>query len=252
MAKETGLGDQFYIGGYDIGGDIQSLARIGGGPALLDSTDITQSAMDRLGAELDGGMEFTSYHNVASGRAHERLSALPRTNTIVTYGHGTTLGNAAASMVAKQVNYDPTRAQDGSLLFNVQALANGYGLTWGKQLTAGKRTDTTATNGTGVDNSTDGASGSPGAYGLVMFVHLFAFTGTSVTIKLQESSDNGVGDSFADVTGATTGALSSVGAVRVQTGLINVERYLRVVTTGTFSNAVFLVQATRFDTAVTY
>ena len=53
-------------------------------------------------------------------------------------------------MVAKQLNYDGTRANDGAFTFAVSAQANGYGLEWGKQLTAGTRTDTGATNGTGV------------------------------------------------------------------------------------------------------
>lgn len=249
MTKDTGLGDQFYIGGYDIGGDIQSLQRIGGGPNNpIDMTDITQSAHERAGGQLTGGMQLTAFHDVATGKVHERLSTLPRTDTIVSWGHGTTIGNVAASTVGKQLNYDPNRGQNGELLFSADVESNAYGLTFGNMLTAGKRTDTTATNGT----SWDQGSVSPGAFGLVMFVHLFAFTGTSVTIKIQESSDNGAGDAFADVVGATSGALTTVGALRVQTGAINVERYLRVVTTGTFSNAVFWVQATRFDTLVTF
>src|SRR5689334_14428698 len=248
MTKDTGLGDQFYIHGYDIGGDIQSLQRIGGGQTPLDLTDITQSAYERSGGQLTGGIQFNSFHDVATDKAHARLSTLPRTDVIASWGHGTTLGNAAASVVAKQVNYDPNRGQNGELLFGVDVESNAYGLTFGKMLTAGKRTDTTGTNGTSVNLG----SGTPGAFGLVMYVHLFAFTGTSVTIKIQSSSDNGAGDAFADVTGATSGALTAVGAVRVQTGAIDIEQYLRVVTTGTFSNAVFWVQATRFDTLAVF
>lgn len=248
MAKDSGLGDQFYVDGYDIGADIQSLSRIGGGNTPIRMTDITESAEERLGGQLSGGMDFVAYNNTAANRAHARLSTLPRTDVIASWGHGTTLGNASASLVAKQLNYDPDRSQPGELLFSVQTLSNAYGLTFGNMLTAGKRTDTGATNG----SSLDLGSVSPGAFGLLMYVHLFAFTGTSVTIKIQESSDNGSGDAFADVVGATTGALSAIGAIRVMTGSINVERYLRVVTTGTFSNAVFWVQATRFDTAVAF
>lgn len=248
MAKEGGLGDQCYVDGVDIGADIQSLSRIGGGPALLPATDITLSGQARMAGQLDGSMELTSYFNPTAAATHATLSTLPTTDRIVTWAHGTTQGNEAASLIGKQINYDPSRAQDGGLLVNITAQANKYGLLFGKQLTAGKRTDGSATNGT----SFDLGSATPGAFGLVMYVHLFAFSGTSVTIKIQESSDNAVGDAFADVVGATSGALTAIGAVRVQTGSINVERYLRVVTTGTFTNAVFFVQATRFDTAVTY
>jgi hypothetical protein len=54
-------------------------------------------------------------------------------------------------MVGKQVNYDGTRSNDGSLSFRVNAKANAYGIDWGQQLTTGKQTFTSTTNGTAVD-----------------------------------------------------------------------------------------------------
>lgn len=248
MTKQSGLGDNLYIGGYNLSGDIGSLSRIAGGPAALEVTGIDKSAFERIGGLRDGGIEFSAFFNDAVGQAHPRLSALPTTDQVITYCRGTTLSNPAAGLVGKQINYDPTRAQGGALTIGVQVQANGYGLEWGRQLTAGQRTDGSATNGSSVDLG----SASPGAFGLQMYVHLFAFTGTSVTIKIQESSDNGVGDAFADVVGATTGALTGVTAMRVATGAIDVERYLRVVTTGTFSNAQFAVMAVRNDTSVVF
>jgi hypothetical protein len=248
MGKQGGLGDQLFIGGYDIAGDIQALDSIHGGPAAWDTTDITLSAMSRLGLERDGGIDATSYFNPTAGRSHARLSALPTADVIVTYCRGTTLGNPAACLVGKQIDYAGTRGADGSFTFKTSAQANGYGLEWGRQGTAGKRTDGSATNGSSVDLG----SSSPGAFGLQMYVHLFAFTGTSVTIKLQESSDNGSGDAFADITGATTGAQTGITALRVATAAINVEQYVRVVTTGTFSSAVFHVMFVRNDTSVVF
>jgi hypothetical protein len=248
MAKQSGLGDQLYVAGYDLSGDIGSLSRIGGGPAALDVTGIDKSAPERLGGERDGEISFSAWFNKATDRAHPVLKTLPSTDRIVTYCRGATLGNPAASMVAKQVNYDPTRGQDGSLSMVVQALANGYGLEWGTQLTAGKRTDSSGTNGAGVDLG----SASPGAFGLQAYLHVFAFTGTSVTIKIQESSDNGGTDPFADVVGGAFSVVTGVTSERIATAAINVERYLRVVTTGTFSNAVFAVTATRNEVAVSF
>lgn len=96
-------------------------------------------------------MEWTSHFNDANDQQHEALSSLLTTNRILTYCRGTTLGNPAACLVGKQLNYDPTRADDGALTIAVRAEANAYGLEWGKQLTAGKRTDTGATTGTAVE-----------------------------------------------------------------------------------------------------
>lgn len=151
MAKSSGLGDNFYVGGYDLSGDTNSLGEIGGGPALIEITGIDKSAFERIGGLRDGRMEWVSYFNDASGKAHPVLSALPTTDRILTYCRGTTLGNPAACLVGKQLNYDPTRADDGKLTMAVRAEGNAYGLEWGKQLTAGKRTDTAATNGTAVE-----------------------------------------------------------------------------------------------------
>jgi hypothetical protein len=227
--KTSGLGAALWVGGYDVGASTNSLSRIGGGNTPFIMTDITQSAV-----------------------AREVYSALPRTDTVATYvAYTPAIGTPAASCLGKQLNYDGSRAQDGGFLLNTTVESNGYGLQWGFLATAGMRTDTAAT-GAGSVSPLDQGSASPGAFGLVMFVHLKAFTGTSVTIKLQESSDN-TGDAYADVTGATTGALTTAPqAVRVATGSIAVERYLKVVTTGTFSNAVFGVQVYRHRIATVY
>jgi hypothetical protein len=249
MAKTHGMGDQLWLGGNDLGASTNSLNRIGGGPAPIVMTDITQSAVARQGGLLDGGMDITSYWDPTV--AHPVYSALPRTDIIVTYAHTTAIGGASANTVAKQVNYDGNRAQDGGYLMTVNAVANGYGVQWALQATAGKRTDASAT-AAGSVTALDQGSASPGAFGGVMWIHLFSLGSGTPTIKLQESSDNGA-DAYADVVGATTGALAAAPtAMRVELGAINVERYIKVVTTGTFTNAVFAVSFVRHRTLVVF
>lgn len=249
MAKQTGLGHRFFIDQYNISGDIQQANNLSGGPAALDLTDITQSAYDREGGLRNGNIDVTSFFNDDTGRAHLALRGLPTTDRIATYCCGASIGSAACSMVGKQINYDGNRAEDGMFTLAVNAQSNGYGLEWGELLTAGARTDSAATNGSSLDY---GATIGTTTFGLQMYVHLIAFTGTSVTITVQGSSDNGAGDAFATVTGATSGALTTPQALRVATGATSVERYLRVATTGTFSNAEFVVNVVRNLTAVTF
>ena len=146
--KQSGLGDNFYLHGYDISGDINSIGTISGAMSPLDVTGIDKSAYERIGGSRSGDIEFTAYFNDATSRAHPRLSTLPTTDVHLYYARGTTLANPAACMVGKQINYDGTRGDDGDFKFAVQAQCNGFGIEWGKQLTAGKRTDTGATNGT--------------------------------------------------------------------------------------------------------
>src|SRR5260221_1190720 len=183
MAKATGLGDASYLDGTDLSGDTQALSKISGGPAALDMTAISNLAYARQGGLRDGGIDWTSYFNPGAGLTHAKLSALPTADVIASYFHGTAIGNDAASCVSKQVNYDPTRGTDGSLIFAVSAQASAFGLEWGFQLTPGRRVDGAAT-AAGPANSFD--TGASAAFGAQMFVHLFAFTGTSVTIKLQD------------------------------------------------------------------
>lgn len=244
MTKQTGLGDHLAIGGYDLSGDIGSLSQIGGGPAALEVTGIDKSAYERLGGLRNGGMQFSAWFNKAAGRAHPVLAALPRTDTIALYGRGATIGNAAAACVGFQVNYDPTRAADGALSIGVAVQSDGYGIEWGEQLTDWVRTDTTATNGTGFDGTASSA------FGAQFYLEATAVVGTSVTVKIQDSADN---SSWLDLSGAAFAAVlaGTVSAQRIAvTG--TVRRYLRAVSSGTFSSASFAVLAVRNATAVVF
>jgi hypothetical protein len=243
MAKQSGLGDRLYVSGYDISGDVSSLGTIRGGHAQQDVTDITQSGHSRLLLLRDGELAFSSFMNDSDGQAFDRLSTLPTADVLATYGRGTTLGNPCATLAAKQINYDGTRAADGALTWETSAQGQGFGLEWGVQLTAGIRTDTTATSpATGLDTTASAD------FGLQTYLHVFAFTGTSVTVTLQDSDDN---SSFAAIgSGVSFAAASAIGAQRIATANTQtVRRYVRAITTGTFTEASFFVQLSKNEIA---
>src|ERR671914_549198 len=177
MGKESGLGDNFYSGGYDLSGDTNSLSNISCPKTVDEVPGIDVYAQERIELTRDGQIEWVSYFNPAASRAHPVLSALPTSDVVVSYFRGTTLGNPVACLVGKQINYDGNRPTSGALRMQVQALANGYGLEWGRSLTAGKRTDSAATNGASIDTT---ASAS---FGGQAYLQVFAFTGTDVTVK---------------------------------------------------------------------
>lgn len=241
MTKQTGLGHYLLVDGYDLSGDIGSLGQIGGGPTALEVTGINKSAFERLGGVRDGRIEFSSWFNDATDQAFPVLSALLGTDRTLMYLCGQGLGNAAACLIAKQVNYDPTRGADGALTIDGSTQGNGYALEWGVQATAGVRTDTTATNGAALDNAASST------FGLQAYLQVESVTGTSVTVKLQDSADN---SSWADLTGGAFTAATTRGVQRIATANdATVRRYLRVVSSGTFSNAVFAVMVARNETA---
>lgn len=238
MSKSSGLGARFLVGGYDISGDTQALDGVGGGPALQDVTDITQYAHARLGLLRDGKLGVTVYMDAAG--AHPVLSALPTSDELMTLilppqAAGT--ANTVACLNAKQIGYDPTRGADGSLIIKTSGEGNGYGLEWCALLTAGGlRTDTEATNGADVDG------GAATDYGAQAYLQLTAFTGTSVTVTVQHSADNSTWSSLMAFTAVTAAPAAQRISVSNTT---TVDRYLRVSTSGTFSNAEFAVAVNR-------
>lgn len=152
MAKQSGLGARLLVGGYDLSGDIQALDQVSGTVGLLEVADITQSAHARIPGERDGSVGFTSFMDPAN--AHPVLSALPTGDVhmmALLPPLAVSALNMNACVIAKQVNYDPNRAADGMLTQKTEGQGNGYGLEWCMPLTAGLRTDTTATNGTSLD-----------------------------------------------------------------------------------------------------
>lgn len=246
MAKTTGMGAGFYLDGYDLSGDIGSLSRINTARGVNEVPGIDVSAMERLHAHKDGGMEWSAWFNPSAGQSHPVLSVIPSTDRHAMYRQAATIGSPAAACVCKQTDFALNRGTDGSLTLGVTVESNAYGLEWGNLLTAGKRTDTAATDGTPYDFGADTA------FGLQAYLQVFSFAGTSVTVKLQESGDNGA-DSYADVVGGAFTAATGRTVQRIQTARdLTVERYLRVVTTGTFTSAVFAVMVVKNETAVTF
>lgn len=240
MAKRTGLGMRFFVGGYDLSGDINSFTGINGGNTPIDCPDVTQEANARYGGKRGGGVQFVSYFNDATDRAHDRLSALPTASVDAMGLVGVGIGSAAFCTRALQIDYNPTRDAEGGLLLAVDLQSTDFGLEWGEQLTAGRRTESTATNGTAFDG---GASTS---FGWSAWLQTFALASGTPTIKLQDSADN---STFADLSGGAFGTIAANTTERIvaASSTATVRRYVRVATTGTFSGLDFAVMFVRND-----
>jgi hypothetical protein len=250
VAKQSGLRQGLYVDGLNISGDVQSFGKLGGGCAVLEFTGIDKEAFERKGGLRDGGIDIVTYFNPGSLNwasplvdtgSHALLRQMSLADKVLMF-HDLRSG-IAAGMVAKQGTYDATRAADGALTIAVSSVANGFGFEWGDALTTGIRTDTTATNGTGLDG------GAQTLFGAQAYLQLFNLVGTNVVVKIQDSADN---VSFTDVAGLTfTSATAAPAAERLQTGrTATIRRYLRVATTGTFTSASFAVMVVRNATLV--
>lgn len=235
MSKTGGLGDNFYIGGYDLSGDVNSIGQLGGGPALLDVTGIKESANEQIGGLRSGDWQFVSFWEFTSsgqGYAMNAVDSLPTVDVVGTYFRGTTLQGPAAAINSKQVSLGPTRDASGNLTLAVELQSNAYGMEWGEQLTAGLRTDTTATTGAAI---TDAASS---AFGAQAYLQIVSFTGTSVDVTIKHATSSGGSYSTLIDFGSQTGIGAWRAAVANTTA---VDQYLEVDTAGTFTNCVFAV-----------
>ena len=239
QGKTGGMGDHFAIGGYLIGGDVRQLS-LHGGPALIDVTLMTDAARRRAGGLLDGGISFVTYMDPAAGQSHAALAPLPRSDVIVTYLRGQGTGYPAACCQAVQVGYDATRGADGSLTFAADCQADGHGLEWCEQLTAGLRTDTAPASGPGQDD------GWPSGAGAQAYLQAVSFGGTSATVTVQHAPDNATWAdliAFSPVTTAPQAQRATASGA--------VAEYLRVTTSGTFSSLSFIVALNRNQATVT-
>ncbi len=246
MPKSSGLGDNLYVAGFDLSGDIGSLSRIGGSISTFDVTGIDKLAHERIGGQRDGSIEYSAFFNDSANQAHAVLSLLPTTDQILTYCRGTLLGSNAACLVGKQINYDPDRSESGELKLKVQALANGFGLEWGNLLTAGKRTDVGPTTpGASLDNLVETL------FSGQAYLQVFAFTGTDATITVRGASDSGFTTGLQD---QCTFVVNSAPLAARSISIPTVRRFLKIntSTTGGFTNLVFSVVFVRNLTAVAF
>ncbi len=239
MTKVGGLGDQLYLHGEDMSGDVGSLSRIGGGPGLLVVTAIDKYAEERVGGHIDGGIEFASWFNPYVAPNADKAFRLRTTDVIGTYFNGAAVGGDGASCVAKQLNWDGSRATDGAFSFACALNGQGFGVEWGVQHTAGKATHAGATNAAGYHSSA-----ALTAFGGQMYIQVFSVADNTLTVKLQDcATDNPA--AYVDVPGLTTVAIAPGDcptAYRVaSTNTENIDQWTRVVTTGAFSSAQFAV-----------
>lgn len=240
--KRSGLGMQCYVAGVDCSGDVGAINAISTPVNQIQVTGIDKYAIERLAGEHDGAISTTNWFNPTG--THPTLSALPL-SPLATVLLGTTLGIDGCAMVAKKADYSGQREQAGNFTFGMSLQgSDGAGLYWGNSLTAGIRTDTTATSpATGVDFL------AAASFGWQAYLHVFAVTGTSVTVTIQDSADNAA---FTNLSGAAFTAVAAPGpgsqALYSASATATVRQYVRVITTGVFSNAQFNVLFVKNDT----
>jgi hypothetical protein len=115
MAKTSGLGDNFYVGGYDLSGDISSVDKISGPTNTLDVTPVNASAHVRVGGQRAGVMQFTTFFDFASAVTSPSfpLTTVPYVSTYAFPVIATITGGTVTNVA---VNGSNVGSGDGSYL----------------------------------------------------------------------------------------------------------------------------------------
>ena len=233
MSKSSGLGNRLYVAGYDISGDVGAISSLTTPRGVQENTGIDKSAVERLLLLSDGEISFDSFFNDATDQIHDVLSTLPTTNRQAIYAQSTTRGDAGFALVAKQINYDWTRAAEGSLTGTTQLQnADGNVPAWGETI-AMKETIASAGDLTGYIDAGDAAT----TNGVVAYLQIFTLGSGTPTITLQDSSDTTTGDDGSWSTIGTFTINSARSAERLSVAG-TIEKGLRIEASGTFTNLV--------------
>jgi hypothetical protein len=235
MAKQSGLGQEFHIAGFDLSGDVGSLGNVSTPRALLDVTGINKSAHERINGLADGQISFNVFFNDAALASHAALSTLPTTDVAVQYLTGTDPGDPAIIMTGKQVDYNWSRGADGGLIgsVSVQGDADSPSAEWG-EVVCPKTTHASASTTAIWD------AGAASVTGCMAQLQAFANTGDDVVYILQDDTAANMATAATYISfGTITAAAHPTTVRKEETDTCN--RYRRMQTTGTFTNAIFAV-----------
>lgn len=241
MAKQSGLNVRLYVMGNDLSGDANAVDSMGYTQALLETTPLNAAAATRITGLADGGVTVNGYFDNAANKIHATFTSnsgkLPTADQVVLIPLNSGVGDPAIGISAKESDYTVNRSPGSAITVSSTFTGNGMGGEFGAMLTAHDDTHSSASNGTAVDNTASSASGGSG------YLQIMSLASGSVTVKIQHSANN---STWADLITFTAAGTSDVPKAQRSEVTGTVNRYLRIASTGTFSNAKIAAQFARF------
>ena len=239
MAKINGLGVRLYAAGYDLSADVNAVSNMNMTQELLDITALDTAARKRLIGLGDGTIGVNGWFDNAAGQSHVAWTSnsdkLPTADQAVVVGMGTSRGDTGVGILAKQANYDIDRSSGSAIATTaVYESTGGSSLEWGVLLTAGKQTDGSAATSASVDEGSSASGSAPAGY-----LQVISLGSGEATIKIQDSGNDVSWSDKITFTSVTDRTFERV------TGSGSTGRYIRVVTSGTFTALVFVVMLSR-------
>lgn len=231
--SSAGRNARVYVNGYDLSSafaNAQSQQQQG----AYDVTTFRATSKAAINGLAEGTLSLDGYYEAGTGTVDAVLAAaLGGEGIAMVFADLDTIGRRGRACKAIETSYQVTAPVDGAVAVAAAIQADG-GLDGIVSLHAlGAETGTV--NSASVDN---GAATSNGAVG---YIEATAFTGTSVTVKVQHSSDN---TTWADLITFTAVSAANVTERKTSSGTVN--RYARhVISGGTFTSVTEVVGLAR-------
>ncbi len=200
---------------------------------LADTTAYQDEDRNFLGGLITGAATLGGHFDVAAGAIDEELTNSLKTATLLSVAYGVALSDRWVGMQLQASNYTQQPPVGDVVVVNYTAQASAGGVSRGTVLHPVANVETSAGEETKVDQVASSALGCVG------FIHLVAFTGTDITVLIEDGATSGGG--FATLVGFAQ--LSGIGKERVVVAAAadTPDRWLKVSWTGTFSSATFIV-----------
>lgn len=229
MAFGHGKACDVYVNGRDLGPYFKSAS-----PSLaaqaVESTTFGKNSKTYIAGLKEHKLSLAGFFDGTTSAVDDILQTALGVNSdqlVVVYPVGdTAIGDIGYAMRAKETGYGVTAPVEG--LVDVSAEFVGCDDIDRVISLHVMGAETTATSGSSVDNSSGTTDGG------AAHLHVTAFSGTSITVKVEHSTDNAAWSDLITFTAATAAGTSERGT---SSGTVN--RYVRATWTGTFSSATF-------------
>lgn len=234
MAKVPNTATRVYLGDADLSGVLNS-ANLG----LDQEVPGVNCFSDEGPRRVVGNYDYTASHlgllEPTSGAIDEILAdyLIDEDEIPLSQFFGQVAEGGVSYESVVRLTRQPRSAQSGgAVLLNFDA-AGVQGIA--RCAILGNATVATAGNRTGINQ---GATTAGQVY--VAVFRLLAFDGTNITLTIQESQDDDSGDTYAAISGLTSGSWDEPDFTRVSTSAAT-EAWKRLAITGTFNSATVLV-----------
>ncbi len=231
MSNVHGKDTELYLGDTNISEWISS-TQITVSNALADVSAYADEDRNYLGGIISGSVALSGMYDGAADAIDTELTNALKTQTLFSAAYGQALSDRWVGMQSQATDYTVSNPVGDVVAISYAASADD-GVSRGTVLHPIANVESSAGEETKVDHTQASALGAVG------FLHVTAFTGTNITIKIEDGATSG--GAFSDLIAFTqvTGITAERKEVAAAADTPNV--WLKVSWTGTFSSCTFIV-----------